>query len=80
MQEFNLKTLATKEDLLGVKEDLWSVKEELKSDITSLITELKGDIAKLDVKISDVKSDVMRWTFAIFVALMLAIIGLYFKH
>ena len=69
MQDFNLKTLATKADLLAIKEELWSVKAEL-----------KGDIAKLDVKISDVKSDVMRWIFAIFVALMLAILGLYFKH
>jgi len=73
IRESNLKTCAT-------KEDLWKVKEELKGDIGNLRTELKGDIARLDIKISDVKSDVVRWVFAFFVALMLAIIGLYFKH
>lgn len=50
--------------ILATKEDIANVKE---------------DIARLDVKISDVKSDIVRWVFAFFVALMLAIVGLYFK-
>ena len=44
------------------------------------IVNVKEDIARLDVKISDVKSDIIRWVFAFFIASMLAIIGLYFKR
>ena len=54
---------------LATKEDISMVKQEL----------IKVE-ARLEVKIADVKSDVIRWVFAFFVALMLAIIGLYFKH
>ena len=51
IQEANLKTLATKEDL-----------------------------AKVEVKVAEVKSDIIRWMFALFVTMMLAILGLYLKH
>ena len=43
------------------------------------IANVKEDIARLDVKNSDVKSEIIKWVFAFFVAIMLAIIGLYFK-
>lgn len=39
----------------------------------------KEDISRLDVKISGVKSDIIRRVFAFFIAIMLAIVGLYFK-
>lgn len=39
----------------------------------------KEDIAKLDLKISDTKSDTLRWVFSMFFVLMMTIIGLYFK-
>lgn len=43
----------------------------------------KEDLAKLegklDTEISDVKSEIIKWVFGFFVALMLAIAGLYFK-
>ena len=51
IQEANLRTLATKEDL-----------------------------AKVEVKVAECKSDIMRWMFAFFVTMMLAILGLYLKH
>lgn len=77
------RTFATKADLLGTK-------SELKEEIASFRSELKGEIAivredlakvegRLETKISDVKSDVLRWMFAFFVTMMLAIIGLYLK-
>jgi len=37
---------------------------------------LKADIAKIELKISKLKS----WVLVIFIALMLAIVGLYFKN
>jgi len=40
------------------------------------VVKLKGD---LETKMSGTKSDIVRWIFGIFVVLMLAIIGLYFK-
>jgi len=65
MHEVNLRTLATKEDLANLR-------GELREDISNLRGELKTNIA-------EVKSDVIRWTFAFFVTLMLAILGLYLK-
>jgi predicted nucleic acid-binding Zn-ribbon protein len=95
IQETNLRTLVTKEDLAKTKEelkgdivktredlkaDLAKTKEELKGDIAKTREELKGDIAKLDVKIGNVNSGTIRWMFAFFVTMMLTILGLYLKH
>ncbi len=55
----------------------FKLKESNENNLKILAT--KEDIARLDVKISDIKSDMIRWVFAFFVAMMLAIIGLYFK-
>jgi hypothetical protein len=44
------------------------------------ISLLKIDIAKLELKISESKVETLRWVFSFFVALMLAIVGLYFKN
>jgi hypothetical protein len=41
---------------------------------------LKIEIAKLELKISKSKVETLRWVFGFFVALMLAIVGLYFKN
>jgi hypothetical protein len=88
------KTFVTKEDLVGVRGELKAdiaglrtemsgLRGELKADIAGLRGELKEDIAglrgNLEVKISDVRTDVMRWMFALFVTMLLAILGLYFK-
>ena len=56
------------------------MKENNENNLKILATkaDLK-EIARLDVKISDVKSDIIRWVFAFFVATMLAIAGLYLK-
>ena len=35
---------------------------------------------KLEAKITETRSDIIRWVFAFFVTLMLAIVGLYFKR
>ena len=57
------------------------MKENNENNLKILATkaDLKEEIARLDVKISDVKSDIIRWVFAFFVATMLAIAGLYLK-
>ena len=57
------------------------MKENTENNLKILATkaDLKEEIARLDVKISDVKSDIIRWVFAFFVATMLAIAGLYLK-
>ena len=39
----------------------------------------KEDVAKVEVKIAEVKSDVIHWIFALFITMMLAFIGLYLK-
>ena len=41
---------------------------------------IRQDMAKLETKIAESKTDTIKWVFGFFVALMLAIVGLYFKH
>jgi len=40
----------------------------------------KKDVLVTKQDIADAKVDIMRWMFGVFAMLMLAIIGLYFKH
>jgi hypothetical protein len=54
------------------------IEEGLSEKTTVFAT--KEDIAKLDTKISESKAEIMKWMFGAFAMLMLAIIGLYFKH
>jgi hypothetical protein len=69
MDDFR-RSFATKEDLrnFATKEDLAVLRGEFKAD--------KGE---LEVKIAEIKSDVIRWMFAFFATMLLAILGLYFK-
>ena len=57
------------------------LKEANDHNLKNLATkeDLKDLKMRLSVKISDIKSDVLRWVFAFFVPLMLAIIGLYVR-
>ncbi|MGB4775879.1 MAG: hypothetical protein WBP45_11945 [Daejeonella sp.] len=55
--------------ILATKEDTSNIKED--------IAKLEG---KLETKIAETKADMIKWMFSFFVAMMLAIIGLYFKH
>jgi hypothetical protein len=55
------------------------VRSEVQTDISRLelgMAKMKGE---LDVRISDTKADLVRWMFVLFVTMMLAVIGLYFK-
>jgi hypothetical protein len=66
-----------------MKEGFANVRSEMKEGFANVRGEMKEGLAKvkgeLEVKISDTKSDVVRWMFAFFVTMLLAIIGLYFK-
>ncbi len=50
-----------------------------KEDLKDLKLELKQDIADTRLEIAKSKIDIIRWVFALFIPLMLAIIGLYVK-
>lgn len=54
------------------------IRENNESNLKILAT--KEDIGEVKVKIAETKADTIRWVFAFFVTLMLAVIGLYFKH
>ena len=41
--------------------------------------DLENVKGELEVRISDVRTDVIRWMFAFFVTMLIAILGLYFK-
>ena len=57
------------------------IKENNQSNLRTLVTkeDLAREIGDVKVKMAETKSDIIRWVFAFFVTLMLAIIGLYFK-
>ena len=57
------------------------LKEALENNLKNLATkeDLKDVELKLSVKIAETKTDIIRWVFAFFIPLMLAIIGLYVK-
>ena len=50
-----------------------------KEDLKDLKLELKQDIADVRLELAKTKTDIIRWVFAFFIPLMLAIIGLYVK-
>jgi hypothetical protein len=77
----DLNSFATKADLLSfaTKADLniFATKEDLRNFSTKEdLANVRGD---LRTEIAEVKSDVLRWLFAFFVTMLLAILGLYFK-
>jgi hypothetical protein len=51
-----------------------------KEDLKDLKLELKQDIAGLTLKLSETKTDIIRWLFAFLVPLLLAILGLYLRQ
>ena len=80
LEEFR-RIFATKEDLarFATKEDLAQLRGELHKGLSDVRGELASVKGGLEVKIADVKSDVIRWMFAFFVTMLIAILGLYFK-
>jgi len=76
LQEMCLKTFTTKVEF---KEEIGKLREDLvrvESRLETKIAEVEG---RLEVKIVDVKSDVIRWMFGFFVAMLIAILGLYLR-
>lgn len=53
------------------------IKEQFEKETNRLFT--KEDIAKLETKIAEGKTDMIKWTFSFFTALALMILGLYFR-
>ena len=50
-----------------------------KEDLLKSESRLNSRISLLDTRISETKSDILRWVVGIFIVTMMAIIGLYFK-
>jgi hypothetical protein len=65
METKHRETSDANSKILATKEDMGGIKIEL---------------GRLETKIAENKTDIIRWVFALFIPLMLAIIGLYFKH
>jgi hypothetical protein len=78
--------LATKEDIaklaLATKEDIAKLALATKEEIAKLAFATKEEIARLDTKISETKSELMRWMFIFWASQLVAtfsFILLYFK-
>lgn len=75
------RSFATKDDLrnFATKDDLknFVTKDDFKSFATKLgLANMRGE---LRTEVANVKSDVIRWVFAFFVTVLLAVLGLYLK-
>ncbi len=57
----------------------FATKLELKEEIAKVREDLVKVEGRLEVKIAEVKSDVIRWMFGFFVAMLIAILGLYLR-
>jgi hypothetical protein len=57
----------------------FATKLELKEEIAKVREDLAKVEGRLEVKIAEVKSDVIRWMFGFFVAMLIAILGLYLR-
>ncbi len=66
-------------EIFASKIDLNEVKLELKNDINGLRNELADLKTDLTKSIGDTKTDVIRWMFALFATMLLALISVYFK-
>ena len=53
------------------------LKDTTETNLKILAT--KEDISKLETKIAERKTDTIKWVFSFFIAVILAVIGLYFK-
>ncbi len=62
-----------------VKADSNEYKSIFKADFKDLDTKFEKEISKVEVKIEQSKSDMVKWFVSLFVALALMIIGLYIK-
>lgn len=58
------------------------VKKNIETEINIKSDSLssKEDISRLELKIAETKVDIIKWVFAMFFALAIMIIGLYFKN
>jgi hypothetical protein len=70
---------AAKEELAQIRSALNSGFADVRLEMGQMRLEMVQIKGELEVKIADVKSDVIRWMFAFFVTMLLAILGLYFK-
>ncbi|MBX9779999.1 MAG: hypothetical protein K2X26_06610 [Chitinophagaceae bacterium] len=50
-----------------------------KEDLLKLEAKMENRMSVIDTRISETKSDILRWVVGIFIVTMMAIIGLYFK-
>lgn len=57
----------------------FATKLELKEEIAKVREDLLRVEGRLETKIAEVKSDVIRWMFGFFVAMLIAILGLYLR-
>lgn len=66
-------------ELFQLCQNTFATKLELKEEIAKVREDLAKVEGRLEVKIAEVKSDVIRWMFGFFVAMLIAILGLYLR-
>ncbi len=60
--------------------EMLEYKSVLKEDILKLEMNMKSETNNLELKIEQIKSDLLKWFIGLFIALALMIIGLYVKR
>jgi hypothetical protein len=78
MSTLELKAYEIFKSKLG-EEEATTILQYIEEKAEKKIAE-KKDVLATKQDIADAKVEIMRWMFGVFAMLMLAIIGLYFKH
>jgi hypothetical protein len=74
--EFNLSDAKAKEFAEAIKEE---VQNDIKYENVDFKSSVREDFLKLELKMEQNKSDILKWFVGMFFALALMIIGLYLK-
>jgi len=68
-----------KKDILLTKDDKIELISKIENNKAELISKIESNKAELISKIEASKTDMLKWFFGFFMALVIMIIGLYFK-
>ena len=80
----NLNNLATREDHADtrkvLKDTITNAREDIKGDTMKIKEDLRNIGSRLEIKLIELKADVINWMLVLFMIIMIGMMLVYFKH
>ena len=80
----NLNNLATREDHADtrkvIKDTITNAREDIKGDTMKIKEDLRNIGSRLEIKLIELKADVINWMLVLFMIIMIGMMLVYFKH